>query len=368
MKKTGYNSKYGKIAEHFRELILSGEIRSGMRLPTDMEIARDFNVNNRTAAKGMAALVADGLITRSPGGGSVVIRNKLRKPESHAVGVVSMHTGHVYQTMGAEITEGILKHDLYPTWITQSILQESEITLNHSRLFRMLEHFVNDCPHGLILLGSRFIPYDMLSRNLSKVKNMVFIDYYLHKKELPAKYVLSDFKAGARKIANFLHKKGHRRIAVFTDPHSVLEKYGETLNTRLFHNICHYFTSLGGKVDSKIFTRLLNGEKSEQVLKEELPGSDITAMVLAYDAQWSLYVEPVIHSMGLKMPDDLSIVGYYNTPWAEQANPPLTSVMIHEERIGKLAVKMLFDEIEETKIYVKPDLVIRNSVRDLTLK
>ena len=69
-------SKPMRTAEKFRNDILSGRYPPGSRLPTDEEIARASGINKRTVAAGMAQLVAEGLITRAPRRGSVVVRKK----------------------------------------------------------------------------------------------------------------------------------------------------------------------------------------------------------------------------------------------------------------------------------------------------
>ena len=70
---TGGTSKLMRVANQFRNDILAGLYPPGSRLPTDEDIARDFGINKRTVAAGLARLVAEGLITRAPGRGSVSI-------------------------------------------------------------------------------------------------------------------------------------------------------------------------------------------------------------------------------------------------------------------------------------------------------
>ena len=59
--------KYLQMAEKFRNEILSGVYQQGSRLPSDEIIANAYGINKRTVAAGMAQLVAEGLISRTPG-------------------------------------------------------------------------------------------------------------------------------------------------------------------------------------------------------------------------------------------------------------------------------------------------------------
>ena len=64
------------IVEHFRQAIRSGEIAPGAMLPTQLEIASEFDVWNTTACRAMSQLVKEGLVVRSRGKGTVVAENR----------------------------------------------------------------------------------------------------------------------------------------------------------------------------------------------------------------------------------------------------------------------------------------------------
>lgn len=88
-------------------------------------------------------------------------------------------------------------------------------------------------------------------------------------------------------------------------------------------------------------------------------GNDLTAMSTIQAA----------HRCGLRVPDDLSVVGFDGLPVAELASPPLTSVHVPMEQIGRLAVRQLAirDSCSEHETYkgcitrVSTDLIVRQS-------
>src|SRR5262249_52325674 len=49
---------------------------------------------------------------------------------------------------------------------------------------------------------------------------------------------------------------------------------------------------------------------------------------------------------GLRVPDDLAIVGFDNIPSAALVNPPLTTVSLHEQQIGRRAAALLIERLE----------------------
>lgn len=71
---------YMQITQHFRDRIKSGELAEGDRLPSARQLVQEWGVAHATAAKVLATLRAEGLVTTTPGGagGTVVSRQGLK--------------------------------------------------------------------------------------------------------------------------------------------------------------------------------------------------------------------------------------------------------------------------------------------------
>ena len=70
-----------------------------------------------------------------------------------------------------------------------------------------------------------------------------------------------------------------------------------------------------------------------------------------------------MQSAGIRIPEDLSVIGFYDTAGPESG---FTTFNIQEHVIASTATEMLFeDRSEYKKIYVKPELILRESVRSL---
>jgi LacI family transcriptional regulator len=70
---------------------------------------------------------------------------------------------------------------------------------------------------------------------------------------------------------------------------------------------------------------------------------------------------------GLRVPDDLAIVGYDDIEFAEAAAVPLTSVAQPRELLGRTAVDLLLAEVaaepghDHRQVVFTPELVVRSS-------
>jgi DNA-binding LacI/PurR family transcriptional regulator len=90
-----------------------------------------------------------------------------------------------------------------------------------------------------------------------------------------------------------------------------------------------------------------------------------TALVVADDLM-ALGVLNTLDEMGIKVPDDISIISFNNVLLAEMSKPPLTSVDIGIFELGFEAAKSLMQKIENPKepikrIIIPYELVIRHS-------
>jgi GntR family transcriptional repressor for pyruvate dehydrogenase complex len=69
---------YEQIVEQIRERILSGELQDGDQLPTERELAEQFDVSRTAVREAVKALTQSGLVEVRPGRGTFVTRDTSR--------------------------------------------------------------------------------------------------------------------------------------------------------------------------------------------------------------------------------------------------------------------------------------------------
>lgn len=86
-----------QVEERIRAAILSGELQSGQRLPSEAELARQFDVSRNTVREALRSLSTQNLITKAPGagGGSFV-----RSVDYHSLGNVISESMHNLLALG----------------------------------------------------------------------------------------------------------------------------------------------------------------------------------------------------------------------------------------------------------------------------
>ena len=81
--------------------------------------------------------------------------------------------------------------------------------------------------------------------------------------------------------------------------------------------------------------------------------------VLAFNDQMALGVIAGMTSLGISVPDDVSVVGFDDVPMAAMVAPPLTTISLPTNDVGAVAVAMLGEDPSKKELFGK--LVVRHS-------
>jgi len=170
-----------------------------------------------------------------------------------------------------------------------------------------------------------------------------------------------DNGAGARSAVEYLLSQGHKKIAfiggdrVYDYTELRLKGYMERMEKEGLEP--RFFL---GKVDEAL-SELLSAAPD----KESLP----SAIVFVND-EYAQYGIDRLKAVGLRVPQDISAIGFDDSENATACEPPLTSVRVPRFLIGKLAGRTVIDHIntpdlDHAAIVLKTTLTIRESVRAL---
>ncbi len=73
---------------------------------------------------------------------------------------------------------------------------------------------------------------------------------------------------------------------------------------------------------------------------------------------------------GIRIPDDVSVIGFDDMPFCEITSPRLTTIKVYKQGMGSIAVKRLVELIDGDnkliqKIQIDTELIIRESVKKM---
>ncbi|KQT45740.1 hypothetical protein ASG47_12375 [Devosia sp. Leaf420] len=173
----------------------------------------------------------------------------------------------------------------------------------------------------------------------------------------------ADHEAG-NAIGQYLLERGHRRIG-FVHGSRVLRGRME----RLFG----LREALINQDGASVIEIQFGGDGfAGAFLDLKIEGDMPTALFCAHDAL-GVHVVSELHRMGLRVPEDISVVGYGDFAAATQISPPLTTVRLPGGDMGIAAFRLLLDRMHGTRyrlppqrVMLVPKLVERASVKTLT--
>lgn len=76
----------------------------------------------------------------------------------------------------------------------------------------------------------------------------------------------------------------------------------------------------------------------------------------------------ILRKRGFTIPGDIAVMGYYNTPWSEHPECPLTSLCINEHEMIRRVFSMFTSGVDRYQLMELPSLKIRESTRDFKQK
>jgi len=219
---------------------------------------------------------------------------------------------------------------------------------------------------GLILVGADVYP--AIAREAKgRGIPVVLVDNW--EPEMGVDCVVTDNRGGIMRLVNYLVSQGHRRIGFIGGPlsHRSLQERYDGYRAALRENGIRR-SSDWLWLHSESGPQVEQGRQGLHVLLER--GLPVTAVITDNDST-ALGVLKECEAAGIKVPNDLSLVGFDNVELSEHVTPPLTTVNIHQRRMGALAARRLHGLIEgqdsdvPLRITLGTELIIRKSVKKL---
>lgn len=161
---------------------------------------------------------------------------------------------------------------------------------------------------------------------------------------LHAPAVLVDQEQGGYEATRHLIDLGHRHIAYVLVDHRHWIQREAGYRRALMEKGIPYNPALVVTTQSNSWEDGLNTARKLMMLS-----SPPTAIIAASDAAaWGTLI--AIREAGLRVPDDVSVVGFGNVSYSEQVDVPLSTVDHPKREVGQLAMRMLAALIEGTPV------------------
>ncbi|GER67528.1 GntR family transcriptional regulator [Weizmannia acidilactici] len=355
--------KYERIKQDIREKILSEEYKVNEKLPTESELMEIYHVSRFTVRHAIDELEKENFIYRIQGGG-IFVDDWKDKPKSvikdKTIGLI---TTHIADYIFPNIITGI---DNYISNYGYSILIAN--TQNNPKKERKsLTNLLSNKLSGLIIEPTKSALNNVNKSIYDNIKSMgipmLFINAVYDDVDIP--YLIMDDVRTGEMITNYLISLGHKQIVgIF----KVDDKQG-------IHRMNGYIKAYQKHPEISNMGEIMMYQTEEnkinlfKKLHTILTRSKFApTAIVCYNDQLAIQVINFVKEIGLKIPEDLSIIGVDDYQFSKFINPRLTTIRHPQEKMGLDAGKMIIDMINKqpvtSKIY-EPEMIKRDSVRPI---
>nr|WP_295925085.1 LacI family DNA-binding transcriptional regulator [uncultured Dyadobacter sp.] len=231
---------------------------------------------------------------------------------------------------------------------------------SYEKEVRQIQSLLSSRTSGVVLsMSANTTNYDHLLK--IQRKNVPLVLFNRDCEEIVCSKVLIDNHQAAYDATALLIEQGRRRIAFFRGPERLqisqkrLEGYTQALSDH------------GIPIDERII-KVAEQEKDSMIaaINALFDSGTQHDAILAYSdqiAQWALVLAK---QRGIRIPQELAIIGFYNEPTNELLDPPLSSVSQPAFEMGVKAMELVFKELNSTRfaferVVLESTMVIRGS-------
>ncbi len=244
--------------------------------------------------------------------------------------------------------------------------------LNHDRQVEILKSIDERTIDGVIMAGGGISGGDQSLELLNIINSrglpVVFTEGRLNNSKIPSAIV--DSYHGGKIAAEYLIKNNHKKIGIITREikYSIMKSrvdgFVDALNKSKIKE--KFIMEIACQKPTKDFNYIKDyfEENTKKIIEK-----DITAIYATMDPI-AIYLIDYMGQSGIKIPGDISVIGFDNQLFSELTSPKLTTIDNDLAKLGKIAVDNLVNKIEKGKYknienVVIPTLVERQSVATL---
>ncbi|MDO7905707.1 substrate-binding domain-containing protein [Paenibacillus sp. JX-17] len=180
--------------------------------------------------------------------------------------------------------------------------------------------------------------------------------------------VVFDLRRAVREVLDYLESLGHTRIG-YIGGHN--ESYDRTTRDERELAFGDWFKERNQDETAFMYTGSnWYPEDGYQLMKRALESSSRPTAFLVQNDSMAVGALRALHEAGIKVPEEMSIIGFNDIAMSEFMQPPLTTVKVHMEYMGETAVELIADRLNSKrdiakKVVLPTKLIVRESCASL---
>jgi GntR family transcriptional regulator, arabinose operon transcriptional repressor len=370
-------TKYNMVKEKIKEWIIDGQVKPGEKIYSENELVKMFGVSRHTIRQAVGEMVHEGWLYREQGAGTFcsnrMTQNLSSNPISEVKGTknIGVITTYISDYIFPSIIKGIESYLTSKGYSLTFACTDNDIEKEKQCLQTMLSRNID----GLIVEPTKSSGY---SPNINyylelEQKNIPYLMINQFYPQLNPPHIIVNDEKGGFITTDHLIRLGHEKIiGIFkTDDIQGIKRMQGFIRAFRENNIPLF--------PEMIITYSTEDRDSQLLEKLKVFLSSTNARptgIVCYNDQIALNVLNLLREVEIRVPEDISIVGFDDSYLAEATEIKLTSVTHPKMEMGIEAAKWIVSSVENknpensnlNSIVYEPELVIRASTLPISRK
>lgn len=357
MDKTAQSPKYRQIYEELREAISHGAYAPGSRMPSEADLADQYQTSRITVARAFQELHMQGYVERRVGAGTYVRSPEPMQELRFGLLIPDLGSTEIFEPICRGMSTAQTNHARFSLlWGSSQGAQGTK----ESRVEKLAQHFLQIGVSGVF-----FAPFELtrsrhdVNRRVVEAFDRAGIPVVLLDRDLEAypnrshyDVVGIDNRRAGYMVAQHLLDKGCHRIAFLARPSSA-----PTVDARIMgYRDALLQNGILPEASWVHFVNPIDGDAVAQMLHQMKPEAVICANDLT-----SMALMRTLTEQGVSIPEDILVASFDDVKHAELLMVPLTSIRQPCEEIGAEAIAVMLDRVAH------PQLPPRNIQLDFEL-
>jgi GntR family transcriptional regulator of arabinose operon len=353
--------KYLQLKQEILTWLHTGRLKPNDQMPSENEIAEQFQMSRQTVRQTFGELEQEGWLYRMQGKGTFVSTPQTQKGRDvQTIGILTTYISDYIFPHIVRGAESALRARGYRLVLSST---DNDKDKEKESLTMMLSQPLS----GLIIEptksaeGNPNLNY-YLSLDYQHIPYLMINERY---PEMNCPSLVVDDEEGGFKAAQHLIELGHRKIAGFfkTDDLQGINRLKGFI--RAHH---HYQVPLLPELVIHYTTEEKRQKPYEHALSLLSHEDERPTAFVCYNDELAVHLLEAVRTLGLQVPQDVSLVGFDDSSLAMATEVKLTTLSHPKTELGTDAAELLIDMIEnkrvtgrETGKIYKPELIVRES-------
>lgn len=320
------------VYKQLKERILSGELAEGCKLPKELDFSKELGVAKVTLRSALSRLQEDGLVARLPSKGTFILpRNGT---SMRTLLVLSSDLDHKESPNLYILPE--IKRSAYKQGVEIESLDvdyvEALTNEDISRVFKEKNIL------AVILLASNFTGKESIIEKLNAPCRPVIIPHANPNDTAHTGFasIVVPQQPAWKEAVEYLAQLEHKRIGTIASSGTTTPFRGYSTSEYL-----ELLKKLGLDADE---TLIKSGAYDRQIImrltRELMEQSSPPTAILCFSDFLAIYVYEALKELGLRIPDDVSVMGFCGFPGGAFLQPPLTTIDLEYSKLAEMSVEL----------------------------